>query len=113
MRGHLIGVGSPIFARENRCGEGLVVSFFCFVYNALARSKETPGGRHGVRGPLPLTWGEEFVRKSTAFVGQVLFRDVFSVACRSAKSQQQKTREFDGTLGFPGEDISLAFSVGN
>ena len=113
MRGNLIGIGLPIFVRGKRCGDDLVVSFCCLVQCALARSKETRDGWYGVRGPLPLIWGEEFVRKSTVFVGQVLFRDVFSVACRSAKSQQQKTREFDGTLGFPGEDISLAFPVGN
>lgn len=111
MRGHLIGGGSSIFERENRCGEGLVVSFFCLL-TALARSKETPGGRHGVRGPLLPTWGEEFVRKAAIFTERlILFRLDCSATHRSAKSRQLQSREFDETLGYPGEDISLALSV--
>ena len=81
---------------------------------ALERSKETLGVWYGVVGPLPLTWGEEFVRKSANFAGQVkLFRVGGSAASRSAKSQQNKSREFDETLGYPGEDVPLAFPVGN
>ena len=113
MRGNLIGFVHPIFVRGKRCGDDLAVLFCCLVQCALARSKETRDRWYGVRGPLPTIWGEEFVRKTTFFAGQVLFRVVISAVSRSAKSQQQKTREFDGTLGFPGEDISLAFPVGN
>ena len=80
---------------------------------ALARSKETSDSWYGVRGPLPFIWGEEFVRNSAGFREQVLFLVASSAAHRSANSKQQKSREFDGTLGYPGEDISLAFLVGN
>ena len=113
MRGNLIGIGLPIFVRGKRCGDDLAVLFCCLVQCALARSKETSVSWYGVRGPLPLIWGEEFVRKSTVVAGQVLFRVVLSVASRSVKSQQLKPREFDGTLGYPGEDISLAFAIAN
>ena len=112
-RGNLIGIGLPIFVRGKRCSDDLFVSFCCLVQYALARSKETSVEWYGVRGPLPLFWGEEFVRKSNVFAGQVLFRDVINATCESAKSQQLKTREFDETLGFPGEDITFAFAIGN
>ena len=92
--------------------EDFLVASYCLIF-AIARSKETRDGWYGVRGPLPTIRGEEFARKTIFFVGQVLFRVEISAASRSAKSQQQKTREFDGTLGFPGEDISLAFPVRN
>ena len=98
------------------CGEGLVVSFCRLVQLALARLKETLDMRHGVRGPLPKVWGEEFVLQSAVFWGQVPFEVLSRVDCsaadRSVANQRWKIREYDETLGFPGEDIILAFLLG-
>ena len=98
------------------CGEGLVVSFCRLVQLALARLKETLDMRYGVRGPLPKVWGEEFVLQSAVFLGQVPFEVLSRVDCsaadRSAANQRWKIREYDETLGFPGEDIILAFLLG-
>ena len=49
------------------CGVDLFVLFCRLVSIALARSKETLGAWCGVRGPLPLSWGEEYVSLSVIF----------------------------------------------
>ena len=94
------------------CGEGLVVSFCRLVLLALARLKETPDKRHGVRGPLLKVWGEEFVHQSAVFLGLVLFEVLSRADCSAADRSatiQRKIRVYDETLGYPGEDIILAF----
>ena len=89
------------------CGEGLIVSFYRLVQISLARSKETLKEWHDVMGPLPIFWGEEFVGKSVVFLVLLWCQVVCSTAHRGVKNQR-KARVFDGTLGYPGEDLTLA-----
>ena len=94
------------------CDVDLFVLFCRLVSIALVRSKETLGAWYGVRGPLPLSWGEEYVSLSVIFEARGnLGQFDRGVAFTSARSQR-KSRVFDRTMGFPGEDIPLAFSVG-
>ena len=93
------------------CSEDLFVSFCRLVQISLARSNETLGIWHGVVGPLPLFWGEEFVCKSAVGLVLIWCRVVCGAARRSVKSQR-KSRVFDETLGYPGEDLTLAATIG-
>ena len=90
------------------CGEDLFVSFCRLVKTSLARSKETLEEWHGVVGPLPIFWGEEFAGKSVVFLVLLWCQVVCSAAHRGVKNQRKARRVFDGTLGYPGEDLTLA-----
>ena len=95
------------------CGVDLFVLFCRLVIIALARSKETLKVWHGVGGPLPLSWGEECVSLSAIFEARGNLDQFDRGAAFISVRIQRKSRVFDRTMGFPGEDMSLVFLVGS
>ena len=87
--------------------EDLLVAFCCFLFSFVARSKVSPAGWHGVRGPLSFRWGEECAAQENS-VCKLLCegRQQNLQGGRATRTEsKQKSREFDATRGYPGEDI--------
>ena len=86
-----------------QCEDFLVVLFCLFA--TIERLKETRTVQHGVVGPLLLGLEEERVKKSFIFV-LLMVRQQFLRGGRAVSAASKwKTREYDATKGFPGEDI--------
>ena len=88
------------------CLEELTVVLFCLLFS-VERSNAIRSVQHGVRVPLLHTPEEECVAKTISFcfaVGRAAVISFWGGRSTHEKSRQQ-SRDYDATMGFPGEDI--------
>ena len=84
--------------------EGSVV-FFTFLQFLVVRSKEFSFLCHVVAGPLTWVWEDECVSKAILVL---IFGGAAPDFVTGGRATLTKSREFDSTMGYPGEDVRRA-----
>ena len=83
---------------------GLAV-FFSFLQSLVARSKEISSLRNAVAGPLTEKWEDECVSKVILLL---VFGGRAPDLVQGGRTTPRESRLFDGTKGYPGEDVQLS-----
>ena len=76
--------------------------FFSSLQFLVGRSKETSFLCNVVAGPLTEEWGDECVSKVILLLG---FGGKMPGFTQGGRATPRKSKQFDGTKGYPGEDV--------
>ena len=88
--------------------EEFCVFFVCSIFCSL-RSKEIQELLRGMGGPTQWGWGEEGVSKETLFCVSVVRERLSRTRGRTPLQKKGQYRDYDDTLGYPGEDVPANF----
>ena len=94
------------------CFEELVVVLFWLLFS-VERSNAIRSARYGVRVPLLCVPEEECVAKRIPFflaVGRAVVISFLGGRGTTHEKSSQQSRDYDATMGFPGEDICAKLS---
>ena len=101
-------MGGPTCFEIEMFSEEFYVFFVCSIFCGL-RSNEVQQLLWGMGGPTQWGWDEEGVAKETLFWIVVMGDRLLSTGGRASLQKNGQYRDYDDTMGYPGEDVSPNF----
>ena len=88
--------------------EEFCVFFVCSIFGSL-RSNEVQQLLWGMGVLTQWGWDEEGVVKETLFCIVVMGELLFSIGGKTSLQKKGQKRDYDDTMGYPGEDVAVNF----